>query len=69
MVFVQTPFSTSHDLTVESNPQLNATFPVLEKTAFEILAVWDFSTDEGTFRFGRGSVSRPSTFLRFLLSV
>ena len=69
MVLVQRAFSTSHDLTVESNPQLNAVFPVLEKTAFETLAVWDFSTDEGAFRFGRCSLSRPPTFLRFLLSV
>lgn len=69
IVLVQTPFSTSQDLTVESNPQLNAASPVLEKAAFETLAVWEFSTDEGAFLFGRGSLSRPPTFLRFLLSV
>ena len=39
MVLVQTPFSTSQDLTVESKPQLNDVFPVLEKTAFDTLAV------------------------------
>ena len=69
MVLVQTPFSTSQDLTVESNPQLNADFPVLEKATFETLAVWDFNTVEGAFLFGRNSLSRPPTLRRFLLSV
>jgi hypothetical protein len=39
MVSVQTPFSVSQDLTVESKPQLNAFFPVLENMACETLAV------------------------------
>ena len=66
-MFVQTPFSTSHTLTVESNPQLYACSPFGPKAAFDTRAVWLFSTLRGALRFGRDASS--STRRRFLRSV
>ena len=67
IVFVQTPFSTSHTRTVESNPQLYACSPLGSKTAFDTRAVWLFRTPKGALRFGRDASS--STRRRFLRSV
>jgi len=59
-VFVQMPCSKSHDLTVESKPQLYAVFSS-SNTALETRAVCDLSTVSGAFLLGLFS----SIFLRF----
>jgi len=68
IVCSQTPYSVSHNLTVESNPQLYAFVfsPVLgANTTFDTLAVCDLSTDKGAFRRG---LLESSTLLLFLRS-
>jgi len=68
-VLVQTPFSMSHTRTVESKPQLYAsfTFPgCLSKTTFDTRAVCDLRTETGAFRFGRSK--SVATFRLFFLS-
>lgn len=64
IVCVQIPLSTSHVRTVESNPQLYATRPSWENTAFDTRAVCDFRTVTGAFLLA--STSSRATFLRFL---
>ncbi len=72
IVPVQTPFSTSHVRTVESNPQLYAYAPPSRpnpKTTRETRAVWLLSTAAGALRFGRAASSLSSaTLRRFFLS-
>jgi hypothetical protein len=74
IVCVQTLFSTSHILMVESNPQLNATLPTptpspaFSKMALDTLAVCDFNTVMGALRFGLSSSVALRRFLPRSLS-
>lgn len=65
MVSVQSPFSVSQILIVESKPQLYALFPPEgPNTAFDTLAVCDLRTRRGAFRLGRSDSVTLRRFFR-----